>query len=111
MRLSYQPLTRRWRLNQSAEPFSNSGLGVALGQNYESLAEAIGAMARIARWRIADTLVMDDSGRYALNFQFRLDTSQLPRPLQLGAVGRSSWNLQLARTLHLGSGNSAESSK
>jgi hypothetical protein len=30
--------------------------------------------------------------------RFQLDMSQLPRPLQIGALGRSGWSLAIART-------------
>lgn len=56
-------------------------------------------MQRIARWKIADEGVLDDDASYLVNFQFRLDMSQLPRPMQIGAVGRSGWTLQLARSM------------
>lgn len=38
LRLSYQPLTRRWRLHVSATPFANAGLGMALGQSFDDSA-------------------------------------------------------------------------
>ena len=50
LRLSYQPLTRRWRLSTSSVPFTNSGLGVVLGQNFDELDEALSAMRRVIRW-------------------------------------------------------------
>ena len=34
----------------------------------------------------------------SVQLRFRIDLSQLPRPLQIGALGRSGWNLQLSRT-------------
>lgn len=101
MRLSYQPLTRRWRLAQSPEPFAATGLGVSLGQNFDELPDALAAMQRIARWKIADEGWLDVDVPYLVNLQFRLDMSQLPRPLQIGAVGRSSWNIALARSVQL----------
>ena len=59
-------------------------------------------MQRIARWKIADEGVLDDDASYLVNFQFRLDMSQLPRPMQIGAVGpRSGWNLLVARSQRL----------
>lgn len=99
LRLSYQPLTRRWRLVQSAGMPEAAGLGVALGQNFDELADALAALQRIARWQIADAALLDDNASYVVDFQVRLDTSQLPRPLQIGAVGRSSWNLSLSRRI------------
>lgn len=98
MRLSYQPLTRRWRLNVSPLPFENSGLGVVLGQNFDELPDVLAAMQRIARWKIAEAQAIDPQSRYSVNLRFRLDLSQLPRPLQIGAMGRSGWNLSVARS-------------
>ena len=98
LRLSYQPLTRRWRLNVSSTPFSNSGLGVSVGQTYEQFPDVLAAMQRIARWKIAEAEALDADAAYRVNFRFQLDMSQLPRPLQIGALGRSGWALSLART-------------
>ncbi|MFC4790290.1 MULTISPECIES: DUF4390 domain-containing protein [Giesbergeria] len=95
MRLSYQPLTRRWRLVVSPSPIDRSGLGVVPGNNHDSLAEALAAMKRIARWKIADAPALEAGGQYVVQLRFRLDTSQLPRTLQVGMLGRSSWNLVL----------------
>ena len=103
MRLSYQPLTRRWRLSQSSAPFADNGLGVSLGQNFEELGDALAVMQRISRWNVADSDVLDDNGTQTLHFQFRLDMSQLPRPLQLSTVGRSGWSLSLSRSVRLNS--------
>lgn len=91
LRLSYQPLTRRWRLNQSPVPFSNNGLGVVLGQNFDDYADALSALQRISHWKIADVADIRDDVAHTVNFRLRLDMSQLPRPLQIGAVGRSGW--------------------
>ena len=101
LRLSYQPLTRRWRLAQAAAPFAATGLGVSLEQNFDDLPEVLAALQRIARWKIADEGSLEDSLGYVVNFQFRLDMSQLPRPLQIGAVGGSSWNIALTRSTSL----------
>lgn len=101
LRLSYQPLTRRWRLNISSTPLSNSGLGVVLGQNFDDYQDALAAVQRISRWKIADAGVIDKDDSHTVNFRFRLDVSQLPRPLQIGVVGRSGWNLLVSRSQRL----------
>ncbi len=101
LRLSYQPLTRRWRLAQLAAPFAATGLGVTLDQSFDDLPEVLAALQRIARWKIASEDALDDGVPYVVNFQFRLDMSQLPRPLQIGAVGGSSWNIALTRSMRL----------
>lgn len=101
LRLSYQPLTRRWRLNTSSTPFSNTGLGVVLGQNFDDYTDALAAMQRISRWKIADRDAIEPEAVHTVHFRFRLDMSQLPRPLQIGAVGRSGWSLLLSRSQRL----------
>lgn len=99
-RLSYQPLTRRWRLNISSTPFEKTGLGlgVALGQNFDDLAEALDAMQRIARWKIAEPEVVHANTLYRVQLGFRIDLSQLPQPLHIGMLGRSGWDLAVARS-------------
>lgn len=101
LRLSYQPLTRRWRLNTSSEPLVNAGLGVSLAQNYDSLEEVIAAVQRIGRWKIAEPGELGGSGRHMLRFRFRLDGSQLPRTLQLGSVGQPDWVVSVERRIDL----------
>jgi hypothetical protein len=101
LRLSYQPLTRRWRLSTSPSPISNTGLGVVLGQNFDDLRDAVLAMQRISRWKIADASEIDADVLHLVNFRFRLDMSQLPRPLQIGAVGSAGWSLVVARNQRL----------
>ena len=101
MRLAFQPLTRRWRLNVGPTPMGNSGLGVVLNQNFESLADALSNMQRFSRWRIGDTPDIDFDGKTHVDFSFRLDVSQLPRPFQIGAMGQSDWNLSGNRNLRL----------
>lgn len=101
LRVAYQPLTRRWRLNVSSEPIGNAGLGVNLSQHYDSLAEVMAVVERIARWRIADAAAMEEGGRQFLRFRFRLDVSQLPRTFQIGAIGASDWNLSVERRIEL----------
>lgn len=99
MRLSYQPLTRRWRLVVSATPIGTSG--GALGQTFDSRDEALAAVQRISRWKIADPSEIDPEARHNVDFRFRLDVSQLPRPFQIGAVGHADWNLSAARNQRL----------
>lgn len=101
LRLSYQPLTRRWRLNVSTMPFEKTGLGVVLGQNFDALADALDAMQRVARWKIAEPALAEIGASYNVQLVFRLDMSQLPRPFQISALGRSGWSLTLERRQRL----------
>lgn len=99
MRLSYQPLTRRWRVQVSPQPIGNTGL--ALGQTFDSRDEALAVLQRISRWKIAEPGELDNEARYSVDFRWRLDVSQLPRPFQIGAVGQSDWNLAASRSQKL----------
>jgi len=102
-RLAYQPLTRRWRLTISNEAIGGSGNAGNLSQQFESLPEALSAIRRNLNWKVAEAAEIDPDARYTLNFQFRMDNSQLPRPFQITAGGQNDWNLALSRTLRLSS--------
>jgi hypothetical protein len=101
VRLSFQPLSKRWRVYVSAQPIQSTGLGVSLGQSFDSLSEALQSIQRIARWRIADASVMDSTTKQRLEFRFKLDLSQLPQPLQFGVLGGGSSALDYAYSLKL----------
>ena len=102
MRLAYQPLTRRWRLNVSPVPITGTaGFGVSLNQNFDSLAEAMDAVKRIGRLRLGDAAEIGDEPTHQVVFRFRLDTSQLPRPFQIGVVGQADWNIVVERNAKL----------
>lgn len=101
VRLSYMPLTRRWRVSVSPQPFAVSGLGVSLGQSYDTLDEALVSVRRIVQWRIANAGDVETDVRQSIEFSFRLDLNQLPRPLQMGAAGQSDWNIRLSKSQRL----------
>jgi Domain of unknown function (DUF4390) len=93
-RLSYQPLTTNWRVSQGG-----------LGQSFASLPEALAAMARSSAWRLTETRDSELEARAYIEFSWRLDTSQLPRPMQIGLGGiggPGEWSLGVERTLRLG---------
>jgi hypothetical protein len=79
-RVAFQPLTGNWRV----------GLG-GLNQTYTTLADAMAAVSRSAGWKIADGAQLD----------YRLDTSQLPGPMQIGLGGPGEWAIGAERTLRL----------
>jgi hypothetical protein len=94
IRLAYQPLTRRWRVNiASGLITSSAGLRATLNQNYETLPDALSAIQRVARWKIADAAEVDPDAPHKLDFNFRLDLTQLPRPFQIGVAGQKDWNI------------------
>ncbi len=93
MRLAYQPLTRRWRLNVSTAEMASTGLGVALNQYFDSLPDALTAVQRLSRWKIADIAELDLDQKHQVEFRFQLDLSQLPRPFQIGMAGQTDWTI------------------
>ncbi|MEF7615051.1 DUF4390 domain-containing protein [Aquincola sp. MAHUQ-54] len=89
-RLSYQPLTSGWRVSQGG-----------LHQTYATLAEALSAISRGTGWPIADGARVEPDEAYYTDFSYRLDTSQLPRPMQIGIGSLADWTLQVERTVRL----------
>jgi Domain of unknown function (DUF4390) len=89
-RVAYQPITGTWRV----------GLG-GLNQTHASMQEALTAASRSAAWRLADLTQLDADSRYSVVFSYRLDTAQLPGPMQFGLVGQSDWALSIERVLRL----------
>lgn len=89
-RIAYQPLTSSWRV----------GLG-GLNQSLPTLAEALAAVSRSAGWKLADAAQIDPDSRYTVEFSYRLDTTQLPGPMQFGLGGPGDWALGAERTLRL----------
>ncbi len=101
VRLFYQPLTRRWRVNISPQPFNGSSLGMSLGQSYDSAEEAMAAVRRIVQWRIANAADYNPEAKQTISINFKMDLKQLPRPLQIGAAGQSDWNIGFSKTQRL----------
>lgn len=101
VRLFYQPLMRRWRVNVSPQPFSANGLGITVGQSYDSVNEAMDAVRHITPWRIADLSDVSLDAKPSLSISFKLDLTQLPRPLQMGSTVHSDWNISFSKTMRL----------
>ncbi len=93
MRLAYQPLTRHWRLNVAGGGNTANGQGLVLNQSFDTLQQALGVIKRVSSWKIADAAELDPGTRYKVEFRFRLDLSQLPRPFQIGAIGQAEWDI------------------
>ena len=89
-RLTYQPLTRKFRVSSGG-----------LNQHYDTLDDALASLRRSARWKIAEPGQIDDESRHHVEFAFRLDTAQLPRPMQIGIGGQPDWTLAVERVRRL----------
>ena len=90
-RVAYQPLTGAWRVS----------LG-GLNQNFPSLAEALASATRSAGWKLADLAALDPDKSYYLEFSYRLDSSQLPGPMQFGLGGQGEWAVGASRVIKVG---------
>ena len=104
LRLAFQPLTRRWRMSVSTEvaaTSSASGLQYALHQSFESLDDALSAVGRVVRWKIADGNQIDPDAAHRIDASFRLDLSLLPRPFQFGMANQPEWNVEWQQRLPL----------
>ena len=86
-RIVYQPLTLTYRVTFGG-----------LSQTYPNRTEALASISRNARWKIAEPGATDDGGRHYVEFSFRLDTTLLPRPMQIGISGQPDWSLSVERT-------------
>ncbi len=80
-RLSYQPLTRQYRLNTGG-----------LSRSFNTAEEALLALTIIRSWTVLEgsNIAPED---FAGKIRFRLDHSQLPKSYQLTALGDESWVL------------------
>ena len=101
MRLSFLPLTRRWRVNVASQPFSSAGLGMSLGQSYDNLEDALQSIRRIAQWNIGNASDLEPDTKQNIAISFKLDLTQLPRPMQMGAAGQNDWNIAWNKTQRL----------
>ena len=101
VRVFYQPLTRRWRVTVSPKPFNSGGLGMSLGQSYDTAEEAMNAVRRITPWRIASLADVNMDAKPSISISFKLDLTQLPRPLQIGAANHSEWDFNFNKTQRL----------
>lgn len=88
-RIAFQPLTGTWRV----------ALG-GLNQTFASLGEALAAASSSGGWKLAELTQLDDGSHY-VEFEYRLDTSQLPGFVQFGLGGQGEWNVRASRTLRV----------
>lgn len=81
-RLYYHAITRSYRLSVGS-----------IHQSYDDLESAVRTMTRIRNWHVADFDVLEAGVSHEVAIRFRLDTSQLPKPFQVTAIGSSDWNV------------------
>lgn len=85
-RLSFQALTRQYRLSTGG-----------LNQSFDNLTEALDAVRRASAWAIDWREEPEPQQAYSLSFGLRLDTRQLPAPLQIGLGSDADWGVRRER--------------
>ena len=81
-RLSYAPLTDQYRITSAG-----------ISQNVSTVEEVQRSLSRVRSWSIADKGRFKLDEKYEAQIRLRLDTSQLPKPFQVNALGNKDWSL------------------
>lgn len=81
-RLSYHAITRSYRLSVGG-----------LHQTFDSLDGALRAMQRVRNWHIVELDELEAGVSYNAALRMRHDTSRLPRPFQVTAIGNRDWSV------------------
>jgi hypothetical protein len=79
-RLSYQPITRQYRLLLNGVPMS-----------FPTLSEAVDAMSRVRGWRVMPRDRVSPGTPYEGWLRLRVETDLLPRSFQLSAITGRDW--------------------
>lgn len=82
IRLSFQPLTREYRVTTG---------GLQLG--FPSLKEALAVVKHITSWHVIDKNQVQSGETYTASVRMQLDTALMPKPFQVDAVNNRDWNL------------------
>lgn len=84
-RIAYVPLTSSYRVD--------AGGSMSGGTSYSSLDEAL-RQIRVVRGRaLVDKRELRNGARYDVSLRLRLDTTQLPKPLQVNTLVSREWTL------------------
>lgn len=80
--LNYHALTRQYLVNYPQQQ-----------KVFDSLADAKRELGQIHDWRLVPHGVLEKNQPYQAALKMHLDTSKLPKALQLDALGESDWEL------------------
>lgn len=82
LRLIYHSLTRQYRVSRGA-----------LYRNFASLDEALRTLGSVRDWAVVERERLKPEETYVASVRLRLDTTQLPKPLQVSAFASREWAL------------------
>ena len=85
-RLYYTPLTRQYRLG-------NASGNATFYRNFDTLEEALRALSRVSSLPVGDKTLLKPGEPYQAAVRLSLDRSQLPKPLQIDAIGNRDWDI------------------
>jgi hypothetical protein len=94
-KLSFLPLTRKWRLQIGGEQLSALSPGIT----FATKSAALAAMQRINQWEIAKAQDLSPDEVYTVEFSYELDTTSLPRPMQIGVIGENDWAISVRNSV------------
>ena len=82
IRLSFQPLTREYRVSTG---------GLQLG--FSTLNEALSVIKHVTSWHVIDRNEVHAGETYTASVRMQLDIALMPKPFQIDAVNNRDWNL------------------
>ncbi|MBI0326979.1 DUF4390 domain-containing protein [Burkholderia plantarii] len=82
IRLSFQPLTREYRVSTG---------GLQLG--FPTLKEALAVVQHVTSWHVIDRNQVQAGETYTASVRMQLDTALMPKPFQVDAVNNRDWSL------------------
>lgn len=81
-KLSYLPLSQQYTVSSGP-----------VQQSFSSLGEAVRVLGRIRNWSVVDRGSVSPGESYVGSVRMRLDTSQLPKAVQMNAMSGREWTL------------------
>jgi Domain of unknown function (DUF4390) len=82
IRLSFQPLTREYRVSTG---------GLQLG--FTSLNDALAVIKHVSSWHVIDRAQVRPGEPYTASVRMQLDIALMPKPFQIDAVNNRDWSL------------------
>jgi len=85
LRLSYHVLSRQYVVSNGP-----------LEQQFATLDEALGVLRHIRNWVVGERVALVSDAQYDAAVRMRLDTSLLPKPIQVSALTSGEWHFESA---------------
>ena len=83
LRLSYNVLTRQYR----------ASIDGSLHRNFSRLDDMLALLRHTGRWVVSEPGALKPDTNYSVAVQLSLDVAQLPKPIQVSALGSGEWRM------------------